>query len=241
MEFNRTSRPRRETALDIRRAALPLWEGLKLVMSLLLRRARGLPADYPKRVRRALERLGLTYLKLGQYLAMRLDLLPEELCEELSRLYEDVSPVGFGGVQATAEAELRGPLGQLFLSFKREPVAAASAAQVHEARTFSNERVAVKVQRPGIQPIFAADMRNLRRAAALADALGFSGTLSMKEIVGEFERWTARELDFLTEGRTAERLRHSATAHEVVPAIYWELTTSKVLTMQFVDGMSLAE
>ena len=241
MAFHRVSLPLRETALDIRRAALPLWEALKLTAVILVGRALGRPTDYPKLMRRALERLGLTYLKLGQYLAMRLDLLPEELCEELSRLYEDVSPLDYEVVKVTVEAELGGPLTQFFLDFHREPVASASVAQVHEARTCSNERVAVKVQRPGLQPIFAADMRNLRRAAALADSLGFSGTLSMEEIVGEFEKWTSRELDFMTEGRTADRLRHSATAREVVPFVYWELTTPRVLTLQFIDGMSLGQ
>ena len=241
MAFDRASLWLRETALDIRRAVLPLWEALNVAVVLLARRARGRPTDYQKLVRRALERLGLTYLKLGQYLAMRLDLLPEELCEELSRLYEDVSPVDFDEVKETVEAELRGPLAQFFLDFHREPVASASVAQVHEARTCTNERVAVKVQRPGIRPIFAADMRNLRRAAVLSDVLGISGTLSVEEIVGEFEKWTARELDFLTEGRTADRLRRNATDQEVVPVVYWKLTTPKVLTMQFIDGMSLGQ
>ncbi|HYC89913.1 MAG TPA: AarF/UbiB family protein [Thermoanaerobaculia bacterium] len=228
-------------ALDLRRAILPLWEALKLVATILVRRARGKPADYPRLIRRALERLGLTYLKLGQYLAMRLDLLPEELCEELSRLYEDISPLDFQQVKQTVEMELGGSLEQFFIEFHVEPVASASVAQVHEARTYSNERVAVKVQRPGIQPIFEADIRNLVRVAALSDALGISGTLSMAEIVAEFGKWTARELDFRTEGRTADRLRHNATAHEVVPFVYWQLTTSRVLTLQFIDGMSMGE
>jgi ubiquinone biosynthesis protein len=231
----------RKMALDLRRAILPLWEALKLTATFLVRGVRGKPTDYPRLIRRALERLGLTYLKLGQYLAMRLDLLPEELCQELSRLYEDISPLDFQEVKQTVETELGGSLEQFFLEFHIEPVASASVAQVHEAKTYSNERVAVKVQRPGIQPIFEADLRNLGRVAALADALGISGTLSMAEIVGEFGKWTARELDFLTEGRTADRLRHNATAHEVVPVVYWKLTTSRVLTLQFIDGMSMGE
>lgn len=208
---------------------------------LLIRRALGKPTDYPRLIRRALERLGLTYLKLGQYLAMRLDLMPEEVSAELSRLYENVFPLDFQQVKQAVETELGGPLEQFFLEFHAEPVASASVAQVHEARTCANERVAVKVQRPGIQPILEADLRNLRRAAALVDALGISGTLAMEEIVAEFAKWTARELSFLTEGRTADRLRRNATAHEVVPIIYWELTTSRVLTLQFIDGMSMGE
>lgn len=232
-----------ETAFDIRRAILPLWEAAKLGAALFVRYVFGMPLnneDYAKRVRRALEKLGITYLKLGQYLAMRLDLLSPEVCQELSRLYETVAPLDFQEVKDVIEVELQGPLDQFFPIFDRKPVAAASVAQVHEARTNSDERVAVKIQRPGIRRIFAADIRNLRRLAALADTLGVAKTLSLEAVVEEFAGWTSREFDFLTEGRTADRLRRNATAHEVVPVIYWELTTPKVLTMQFIDGLSLA-
>jgi ubiquinone biosynthesis protein len=241
--FNQPSPRIRETAFDIQRAIFPLSEAFKLGVALLVRRVFGLPLnqdEYAKRVRRALERLGTTYLKLGQYLAMRPDLLPLEVCKELSGLYEAVSPLEFQEVKTVVETELQGSLEQFFPVFHRNPVAAASVAQVHEAITRSDERVAVKIQRPGIQRIFASDIRNLRRVAALADALMSFKALSLEEVVEEFAGWTSREFDFLTEGRTADRLRHDATAHEVVPIIYWELTTPKVLTMQFVEGMSLA-
>jgi ubiquinone biosynthesis protein len=234
----------RETALDVQRAILPLWAALRLGAAPLVRYILGLPAkdnNFPKRMRQALESLGLTYLKLGQYLAMRRDLLPEKVCQELSQLYEDVSPLTFQEVKEVVETELQGPLAQFFPFFDPEPVAAASVAQVHEAKTYFNERVAIKVQRPGLEPIFAADIRNLRRVAALADASGLLGTLSMREAVEEFAKWTSRELDFLIEGRTADRLRQNATAHEVVPIVYWDLTTRKVLTMEFIDGLSLAQ
>ncbi|HJQ31339.1 MAG TPA: AarF/UbiB family protein [Pyrinomonadaceae bacterium] len=230
--------------LDVRRALLPLWLLLNFGLPPLLRYFLGLrqkDRDYPKNIRLALERLGLTYLKLGQFLAMRLDLVPQEVCQELAQLYEDVSPVPFEKVKAAVESELRAPLASLFPVFEREPVAAASVAQVHEARTRSNERVAVKIQRPGIGRIFAADLRNLRRIASLADRLRLFGTLSLKEVVDEFGEWTTRELDFITEGRTAERLRRNAAEYEVVPLIYWELTTRKVLTMEFIDAPSLAQ
>jgi ubiquinone biosynthesis protein len=243
MALNETSHWLRETAFDIQRAFLPLWEGSKLGATLLVRRVFGRPVnqdDYAKRVRRALERLGITYLKLGQYMAMRLDLLPVEVCRELSRLYEAVSPLEFQEVKQVIETELQGPLEHFFPVFNQEPVAAASVAQVHEARTRSDERVAVKIQRPGIRRVFASDIRNLRRVATLADVLGTFKILSLEKVVEEFAKWTSREFDFLTEGRTADRLRRNATPHEVVPVIYWELTTPKVLTMQFVDGMSLA-
>jgi ubiquinone biosynthesis protein len=197
--------------------------------------------DYPKLLRSALERLGVTYLKLGQYLAMRRDLLPAELCEELGHLYESASHLDFNVIKKIVENELNGPLDQFFAVFDKKAIAAASIAQVHEARTLANERVAVKIQRPGIKLVFDADTRNLRRAAAIADAVGISGTLSLKEIVEEFAKWTSREFDFLIEGSTADRLRHNATPNEVVPVVFWNLSTAKVLTMELIDGMSLAQ
>jgi ubiquinone biosynthesis protein len=234
----------RETSLDIQRAILPLWVVLRVGGVPLVRYILGLPNkdnNFPRRMRHALERMGLTYVKLGQYLAMRRDLLPEDICRELSQLYEDVSPLTFEEVRAVVEAELQGPLAEFFPFFNQKPVAAASVAQVHEAKTYFNERVAVKVQRPGIERVFVADIRNLRRVAALADSSGLLGTLSLREVVEEFARWTSRELDFLVEGRTADRLRQNATAHEVVPVVYWDFTTRKILTMEFIDGLSLAQ
>ena len=220
---------------------MPLWEAAKLGAITLLRSIRRQPLDYPKLLRSALERLGVTYLKLGQYLAMRRDFLPAELCEELSRLYESASPLDFNEIKKVIESELNGPLDQFFAAFEEKAVAAASIAQVHEARTLANERVAVKVQRPGIKPVFDADVRNLRRAAAIADAVGISGTLPLKEIVEEFAKWTSREFDFLIEGRTADRLRHYATPNEVVPVVFWNLSTAKVLATELIDGLSLAQ
>jgi ubiquinone biosynthesis protein len=244
MVFNKLPLLLSETLFDIQRAILLLWEASKLGTILVMRSVLRLPSknnDYTKRIRRALEKLGITYLKLGQYLAMRRDLLPEELCQELSQLYEDVSPLDFLEVKEVIESELHGPLAQFFPVFDQKPVAAASVAQVHEARTKTHERVAVKIQRPGIRRLFEADIRNLRRVAALVDSLGLVRMLSLEAVVEEFARWTSREFDFLIEGRTADHLRQNATAHEVVPVIYWELTTPKVLTMQFINGLSLAQ
>src|SRR5262249_27006324 len=113
------------------------------------------------RLRQVFETLGLTYMKLGQYLASRIDLFPEEVCRELSRLLEQAKPVEFGQICRVVESQLGRPLGASFAEFSREPIAAASVAQVHEARTPGGDRVAVKVQRPGVARLFGADMRNL--------------------------------------------------------------------------------
>jgi ubiquinone biosynthesis protein len=194
---------------------------------------------YPVRIRLALEQLGTTYLKLGQFMAMRFDLLPMEICNELRRLFEDVAPLPFSIVKEVVETELNGTLDKLFLEFSRHPMAAASIAQVHEARNHNNDRLAVKVQRPRIDIIFEADMRILGRLAAAIDALGSLPGIVVSDIMAEFATYTRREMDFILEGTTAENLRDHATAHEKVPRIHWAMTTRRVLTMEFIEGLSV--
>lgn len=233
----------KDLLLDLRRILAPLFIGGGVAAHLLTRYIFNAPAagDYAVRVRRALEALGLTYIKLGQFLAMRYDILPAELCGELNRLFEDVAPMSFAEARAVVEAELRGPLHEFFPEFDAQPIASASVAQVHAARLASGARVAVKVQRPGVTAVFRSDVRNLRRISRLLDAFGVLGENSLLAVVKEFEHWTLRELDFEVEGRTADRLRRNAIPQEIVPVIYWELTTSKLLVMEFIEGVSLAQ
>jgi ubiquinone biosynthesis protein len=229
--------------LDIQRALLLFRVSLKhgagpLIRHLLRLSPRG---DRAVRVRLAMEELGLTYLKLGQFLALRFDILPPEVNRELNKLFERVPPIPYKAVETVIEAELGGPIHDFFPVFDEEPIASASVAQVHIAETTTGERVAVKVQRPGILRIFSADMRNLRRITRLVDALGLLGNLSATEMTDEFIRWTLREMDFITEGRTADAVRADAASYEIIPRVNWDLTTSKLLTMEYIDGISMAE
>jgi ubiquinone biosynthesis protein len=194
-----------------------------------------------RRLRLMIEELGLTYLKLGQFLALRYDILPPEICRELDNLFESVPPMEFAQARAIVEAELGGPLAQFFSSFPTKPIAAASVAQVHDARTIAGERVAVKVQRAGLAPIFRADIRNLKRLGRLVEALGLMGRLSIRGLFVQFESWTLRELDFRVEARTAERVRKDALPWVVIPEVKWDLTTTRVLTMEFIEGVGAAE
>jgi ubiquinone biosynthesis protein len=199
------------------------------------------PAEIGVQLRRAFEVMGLTYIKLGQFLAMRFDLFPEELCAELALLFNDVPPMPPALARRTLLAEFGADPDEIFESFEWTPVAAASIAQVHRAKTRSGEAVAVKVQRHGIAALFAADMRNLARLARIADYSGILGVQSAVEAVREFERFTAQELNFLLEGATADRVRSRAGPNEHVPRIFWPLTTERVLTMELVAGHRLSD
>jgi ubiquinone biosynthesis protein len=233
----------------MRYPALSLWRQLRLLSALL---RHGTPLLFPLlagrrpepravgvRLRRVCEEMGISYLKLGQYLAIRFDLLPAEICRELARLFENVPAMPFETVRRQVEGELGRPLGELFGEFEPRCVAAASVAQVHRATSLDGAPLAVKVQRPGIEALFNADMQNLRRLAWVADQLRLAGYISLREAVDEFAAYTRREMDFVLEGGTADRLRRDAGPHELVPRIWWQLSTHRVLTMDFVEGISL--
>jgi ubiquinone biosynthesis protein len=233
-----------ETLLDLSRFATLVWKCLRFG---LFPFARFVPfAGYRRisfavRFRRALEDLGLTYLKLGQFLALRFDILPPAICEELNRLLESVPPMPASVSRPIVETELGGPLEVFFTQFNMEPIAAASVAQVHRAIARDGTVVAVKIQRSGLEPIFKADIRNLRRLARIVDALGLFGRLSLEGMVREFADWTLRELDFRIEGSTAEHLAKTAEHFVIIPRILWRLTTRKVLTMEYVEGLSASQ
>jgi ubiquinone biosynthesis protein len=233
-----------ELFLDLRRVVSLIRVALKYgggpAMRVLLRRPPK-PPGAGERLRLAFEELGITYLKLGQFLTMRFDILPADVCAELNRLFESVPPMNFETARHIVESELKMPIDCAFLRFDREPIAAASIAQVHVAYTRSNQKVAVKIQRADSARLFAADMRNLQRVVRIVDAMGIAGKFSAQEIANQFSTWTKRELDFEVEGRTADKLRTNAAPFEIIPHIYWPLTTKRVLTMEFIEGVSLAK
>lgn len=195
-------------------------------------------SSFAKRFRLCLEELGITYLKLGQFLALRFDILPAEVSLELNKLFEDVPTMPPEDARQIVERELGADIESLFAKFGEAPIAAGSVAQVHDAWLPSGHRVAVKVQRKGIVRIFRADIRNLRRLASLAQRSGVFGQIPITGTIDQFTRWTLREMDFRIEARTAERTRRDAGPAIVIPAIHWGLTTARVLTMDFIDGVS---
>lgn len=234
----------REFLQDSKRSFQAVRLGLRYWGGPLYRKILGLPQrrlTSGQRLRGFLESLGITYIKLGQYLATRFDILPADLGNELNKLFEGVPPLTLAEVAAIIEAELGQPLAEAYPYFESDPIAAASVAQVHRARISTGAKVAVKIQRPGLEPIFRSDMRNLQRLGAVADFFHLLGLISIQELVLEFDRWTSRELDFRLEGQTADTIRRNAVPNEIIPYVYWHLTTARVLTMEFMEGVSLAK
>jgi ubiquinone biosynthesis protein len=192
-----------------------------------------------KRFRAILEELGPTFVKFGQILSTRADLLPAGFAEALVDLQDHVAPMAFDTVQVAVKEALGAPIDELFSEFDRQPIASASIAQVHRAVTQSGEVVAVKVQRPGIQNKILSDLDLLALLAQLAEALiAESGLVTPRAVVDEFESAILAELDFQREAQNMRRFARAAgdSRSYRVPRVYDELSTRRVLTMEFIVG-----
>ncbi len=194
----------------------------------------------PAALRELLETLGPTFVKLGQVLSLRPDLVGEEISRELSRLQSAVSPFPFSRVKQIIAEEFGQGIDELFVLFEPDPVAAASLAQVHRAWLSDGVEVAVKVQRPDIGPTVEQDVYLLRHLARLAERLiPEVRPYNPVRVVQEFADWTRRELDFRSEAHNAERFRFifRDNPHIKIPSIYWGHTSRRVLTMEYVHGV----
>jgi ubiquinone biosynthesis protein len=197
-----------------------------------------------ERVRMALEELGPTFVKMGQILSTRPDLIPLEFLDELSKLQDNVPPFDFAQVKAIIEEELRCPLHERFQSLDDKPLAAASIGQVHRARLVSGEEVAVKIQRPGIGPVIETDIEILGHLASLMEKHFEEMTLYRPtRIVEEFARTLEREMDYTVEASNQERFarQFAGNAQVHVPKIYREALTGRVLAMEYIDGIKASE
>jgi ubiquinone biosynthesis protein len=197
-----------------------------------------------RRFRRLLDELGPTFVKLGQILSTRADLLPAEFIAELRLLQDAAAPIPLEQVRAQLEAAFGQPVEELFATIEPAPLAAASIAQVHRARTRAGEEVVVKVQRPGITAQMDADLAVLHALARLLEAtVEETGIYSPVGIVEEFDRAIHEELDFVHE---AANVRAFAATHAErpalrIPRVFDELSTSTVLTLEFLDGTRLVQ
>jgi len=197
-----------------------------------------------QRLREALETLGPIFVKFGQVLSTRRDLLPLDIADELAKLQDQVPP--FPAEQAVFEIEksLGRKIEELFQSFNREPVASASIAQVHLAVLKDGREVAVKVLRPGVERDIAKDVALLETGAALAERLwADSRRLKPREVVAEFARHLEHEMDLMREAASASQLRRNFAASTLllVPEVHWELCAQRVMVMERMQGTPISQ
>ncbi|MCY7277024.1 MAG: AarF/ABC1/UbiB kinase family protein, partial [Phormidesmis sp. CAN_BIN44] len=186
--------------------------------------------------------LGPTFIKIGQALSTRADLLPIEYVKALSQLQDRVPEFSADQAIAIIESELNSPLHTLYREFDRVPLAAASLGQVHRARLHTGEEVVVKVQRPGLDQLFDLDLKVLDRVVRLSTR--YSATArqyDLDAIYQEFAEILYKEVDYVQEAMNADRFRHNFADHPriVVPKIYPRYTTKRVLTMEYVPGIKV--
>lgn len=197
----------------------------------------------PQRTRLACEELGPTFVKLGQVLSTRPDLIHAELAQEFSKLQDDVAPFSFLKTKERFKKEFGSPISEMFAEFDEQPVAAASLSQVYKARLFSGEIVAVKVQRPNIKKIIEEDIAILLDLAKFAEKRFINGRIYQPvEIVKEFAKTVKKELDFINEGHNIDKFRANFKEIETVhiPKVYWNLTADKILTMEYIGGIKIS-
>lgn len=200
----------------------------------------------PAVLRNILVDLGPVYVKLGQLLSTRPDLLPSEYIEALSTLQAEVPPVDWSEVEIVIRQQLRLPLEETFAAINYQPVAAGSIAQTHRATLKDGREVALKVQRPGLEAVIEQDIALIRLVARLVAQTEFGQYYDIVSLAEEFAQALKTELDFTQEAHYTEQLRHNLAttrwfdpARITVPEIYWEVTTSKLLVMEWLDGVPL--
>lgn len=195
------------------------------------------------RIRSTLEQLGPTFIKLGQIASTRPDILPADIVSELQKLQDHVSPFPYSQVVRLLESELHAPISSLFQSFSEEPLAAASIGQVHRAVLKSGESVIVKVQRPNIQKTIEADLEILAEWARISESrLAWAKHYRLYDVVEQFSQALLKELNYLEEARNAEKLKVlNQLSYVYIPHIYWDFTSRRVLTMEYVQGIPFSE
>lgn len=205
----------------------------------------GKPITAPAvRLRRVMDELGGSFVKFGQALSLRYDLLPKEYCDEFSKLQDEVKPLPSEIVKSVVEKELGKPITEVFKSFEEIPVAAASVGQVHKAVLKSGEVVAVKVQRPNIEKIFQIDIDILKYLARQVDTRYEELKIfNFPMLIEEFEKYTKKEVDYTIEAKNIEdfHTNFKGSQYVKIPKVYWDYTKKRVLVMEFINGKRLKD
>jgi ubiquinone biosynthesis protein len=204
------------------------------------------PLDAPRgvRLRLALESLGPIFVKFGQLLSTRRDLVPLDIADELAKLQDRVPPFATAAALATLRRVYKKPLEEVFDEFDPVPIASASVAQVHRARLHDGRNAAVKILRPNIAATIAKDVALLYAGGGLMEALWADGKrLKPREVVAEFEKHLGDELDLMREAANASQLRRNFENSELlrVPEVYWDWCHTEVMVMQWMDGVPIGQ
>jgi len=214
---------------------------LKIIHLPFRKRKAEIPA--PVRLRKMLEELGPTFVKMGQILSTRPDLIPIEYLVEFEKLQDSTEPVEYEEIKDVFENNLKCKIEDVFDYFEKKPIASASVSQVHIA-SYKGEKVAVKIQKPGIKDKIYLDIRILYDIAELIERFIKDAKIYKPvKIVEEFEKAIRKEIDFSYEGRNIERFRKNFSSFEgiIFPEVYKELTGNKVLTLKYINGVKITE
>ncbi|KYC59037.1 ABC1 kinase family protein [Heyndrickxia coagulans] len=197
-----------------------------------------------ERIRLFLEELGPTFIKLGQLASSRRDILPESIIADLEKLQDKATPFPFEEVKKIIRDEFGAGVEELFAEFDPEPLATASIGQVHKAKLHTEEPVAIKIQRPNIRPVIETDLEILESLSlSLESRFEWARAYQLRDIVEEFSQALLSELDYYHEGRNAERIAKQFEGDENIriPKIYWDFSTKRVLTMEYIKGRKISE
>lgn len=198
--------------------------------------------DVPEvRFRKAFEELGGTYVKLGQMLSLRPDLIPEKYCKEFSKLQDKVPPFSFEKVKKIISAEIGKPSEKIFKHIDKKPLGSASLGQVHSAALHNGKKAVIKVLRPKIKEKVMTDIDIMKHIAKRLENTKSFGRYSPKTIVNEFERYTKKELDYINEAKNIEKFYDNLSKEDYVriPKVFHQYTTKRILTLEFLKGEKL--
>lgn len=198
----------------------------------------------PSKLREILEDLGPTYVKLGQIMSMRSDMLPEHYCRELTKLRTEVRPLSYSVISAVIEEELKEPAGNIFSQIEKVPLGSASIAQVHPAVLKNGTKVVIKIQRPAIKKTMQNDILLLKKAAGILKlAIGTEDLIDFRTILDELWKTTQEEMDFLQEAANLDLFYENQKdiVYVTCPKVYHEFTTPRLLVMDYIDGIQIDE